>query len=250
MPLVLVHGVPETAVIWEPLRRHLGRGDVIALSPPGFGAPVPEGFGATADEYHGWLIGELEQMEEPIDLVGHDWGGLHVQRVAATRPDLIRSWCSDVVGGTDPAYIWHDLAQAWQTPGVGESTIEQTFGAPIEDQIATFVEFGMTAENAKLSVEACGPEMGASILKLYRSALQPAPVEWGNQLARAERRPALVINATEDVFVGGPEFAHRAAVRFGAREAVLDGLGHWWMLQDPKRGAAALNDFHASLATG
>jgi hypothetical protein len=24
---------------------------------------------------------------------------------------------------------------------------------------------------------------------------------------------------------------------------VLDGLGHWWMLQDPARGAAALTRF-------
>lgn len=24
---------------------------------------------------------------------------------------------------------------------------------------------------------------------------------------------------------------------------VLDGLGRWWMLQDPKRGAAVLNQF-------
>jgi hypothetical protein len=27
----------------------------------------------------------------------------------------------------------------------------------------------------------------------------------------------------------------------------LEGVGHWWMLQDPERGAKALQDFWATL---
>jgi pimeloyl-ACP methyl ester carboxylesterase len=248
MPLVLVHGVPETAAIWDPLRQELTRTDVIALSPPGFGSPVPDGFRATSDDYLCWLITELEQIDGPIDLVGHDWGGSHVQRVAGTRPDLIRSWCNDVAGGTDPTYVWHDLAQVWQTPGDGELAVDQMFGAPFDEQVAGFIGLGMTPGAAEASAKAGGPEMGKCILALYRSAIDPAGFDWGDHLDAADRRPGLVINATADLFVGGPDFAHRAALRFGAREAVLEGLGHWWMLEDPKQGAAALNDFYASLA--
>ena len=89
--IVFVHGNPETAAIWDPLIAALGRDDVVALSPPGFGAPTPDGWGATSDEYLAWLIGEVEQLDGPIDLVGHDWGGGHVQRLAATaaRPDPV-----------------------------------------------------------------------------------------------------------------------------------------------------------------
>jgi pimeloyl-ACP methyl ester carboxylesterase len=47
MGVVLVHGNPETAAVWEPLRAALGRDDVVCLSPPGFGAPVPDGWEAT-----------------------------------------------------------------------------------------------------------------------------------------------------------------------------------------------------------
>ena len=72
--------------------------------------------------------------------------------------------------------------------------------------------------------------------------------EWGRQLEAAERRPGLVIVATADPFTGGEEMARRSAERFGARVAVLDGLGHWWMLQDPARGAAALREFWDDLA--
>ncbi len=42
---------------------------------------------------------------------------------------------------------------------------------------------------------------------------------------------------------GTDEQRHRAAARAGARTAVLDGLGHWWMTQDPRRAAVALLDF-------
>ena len=249
MPLVLVHGVPETAAVWDPLRQELARTDVITLSPPGFGSPVPAGFAATANDYLSWLVRELDKIHGPIDLVGHDWGGGHVQRVAGTRPGLIRSWCTDIAGGTDPTYVWHDLAQTWQTPGVGEAAVAQMFGAPFDEQVAEFVGLGMTREAAEASAKAGGPDMGKCILALYRSAMDLDSFDWGERLGAAQRRPGLVINATADLSTGGPEFAHRAAVRLGAREAVLDGLGHWWMLQDPKQGAAALNDFYASLTS-
>jgi pimeloyl-ACP methyl ester carboxylesterase len=121
------------------------------------------------------------------------------------------------------------------------------FGAPAEDRVAGLVELGMTPEVAKACAEAGGPEMGACILALYRSAVQPALVEWGKELEQAERRPALVIAASADPFVGGVEAARRSAERFGARFAVLEGLGHWWMLQDPVGSAAVLNEFHAGL---
>src|SRR3954451_11630654 len=133
MTLVLVHGNPETAAIWDPLRAELGRDDVVALSPPGFGAPVPDRFGATSDDYLAWLVDELAGLTAPVDLIGHDWGGGHVQRLAPTRPDLIRSWCTDIAGCCDPDYVWHDMAQVWQTPGAGEDAVAGMVAAPMAD---------------------------------------------------------------------------------------------------------------------
>ena len=37
MPGVFVHGVPETPAVWDALRAHLHRDDLIALQLPGFG---------------------------------------------------------------------------------------------------------------------------------------------------------------------------------------------------------------------
>src|SRR4051794_8498389 len=247
MTVVLVHGNPETASVWDPLRAELRRDDVVALSPPGFGAPVPEGWGATSDEYLAWLIGEIEVLDGPIDLVGHDWGGGHVQRLAATRPDLIRSWVSDVAGIFDPEYVWHDFAQVWRTPGDGEAAIEAWQALPTAELTANFIAVGLPEEAARSAAGLMAtPDTGRCILALYRSASPPKLVEWGDALARAERRPALVIVASEDPYVGGEVLARRSAERCGAEVAVLDGLGHWWMLEDPGRGAAVLSEFLAS----
>jgi pimeloyl-ACP methyl ester carboxylesterase len=89
--------------------------------------------------------------------------------------------------------------------------------------------------------------MGRAILTLYRSAAQPAMAAAGRALEVASARPGLALLATEDPYIGSAETRRRAADRAGARTEVLDGLGHWWMVQDPARGAQALARFWASL---
>jgi hypothetical protein len=66
MSIVLVHGNSETAVTWDELRGCLERKDVVALAPPGFGAAVAAGFGATSDDYVAWLAPALATIPQPI----------------------------------------------------------------------------------------------------------------------------------------------------------------------------------------
>ncbi len=247
MAVVLVHGNPETAAVWGPLVAALGRDDVTCLSPPGFGAPVPDGWDATVEQYRDWLIGELEALGAPVDVVGHDWGGTHALTVAMTRPDLLRSWVTDVIGIFDPGYVWHDLAQTWQTPGAGEQAIAVLAAAPLQQRAERLAALGVTPQVAKQLAAAYNDTMGQCILALYRSVAQPVMAELGRGLPAAAQRPGLAVLATEDHYVGTDEMRRRAAERAGARVEVLDGLGHWWMLQDPVRSADVLTRFWASL---
>jgi pimeloyl-ACP methyl ester carboxylesterase len=243
MTIVLVHGNPETDAIWGPLVDALQRDDVVRLSPPGFGAALPDGFAATLVAYRDWLEEQLSAFDEPIDLVGHDWGGGHVVNVVMHRPELVRSWASDIVGVFDADYVWHDLAQIWQTPGEGEQLVDSMLGGTIEDRAEQMTALGIPQHIATSIAAAQGPEMGRAILSLYRSARQPAMAEAGRDLQNAAARPGLSLLATDDPYVGSDELRRRAADRAGARTEVLDQLGHWWMLQDPARGAAALTRF-------
>ncbi|MEU5263795.1 alpha/beta fold hydrolase [Amycolatopsis sp. NPDC021455] len=250
MPAVFVHGNPETAAVWEPLLAELAnvRSDVVCLSPPGFGAPLPAGFGATHADYRDWLAGELAAFGEPVDLVGHDVGGGHVVNVVLSRPELVRSWVSDVLGIYDPGYEWHELARRWQTPGVGEADVAARFGGTAEERTAVLVERGMGRQVAARVAAGQDEAMGRAVLTLYRSAAEAGTPGLGIPLERAAARPGLAILATADHVVGTEEQRRRAAARAGARVAVLDGLGHWWMTDDPAPGAAALTSFWATLS--
>lgn len=246
MPVVLVHGVPETPALWGPLRKELRRDDVVTPQLPGFGCPRPEGFGATKEEYVDWLVGELEPLaaEGPVDLVGHDWGGGFTVRVVSTRPDLVRSWVCDAAGIGDVEFEWHDFAKIWQTPGEGEAFFEQQLAQPGEERGGVFEMFGVPHDEAVAMGGWSDPTMAASILALYRSAVDVG-TEWGPDFEDIPK-PGLVLLPTEDPFLSH-EGAKRGAERAGARTAELEGLGHWWMLQDPARGAAELETFWASL---
>jgi pimeloyl-ACP methyl ester carboxylesterase len=244
MTAVFVHGNPETAAVWRPLLAELGRQDVVCLSPPGFGAPLPPGFGATVGEYRDWLVAQLEEFGEPVDLVGHDWGGSHVVNAVNARPELVRTWVSDTLGSFDPDYEWHALAQVWQTEGAGEAAVAESF-ASVGTRRATLLRRGIPDDVATAIAVGQGPDIGRAILALYRSAVQPVMAELGRDLTGLTRRPGLAVLALEDHVVGSDELRRRTAERVGAQVAELAGLGHWWMVQDPARGARVLTDFWA-----
>jgi len=238
MPAVLVHGVPDTHRLWEPMRKHLSRRDVVAVSLPGFDAPVPAGFTATKEAYVDWLVGEIARLGTPVDLVGHDWGALLVQRVVSIRPDLVRTWaCGD--GPVDAEYVWHDLAQQWQTPGVGEQVME---AMTPEALAAGLPAAGVSADAAREVASHVDATMKDCILKLYRSAVRVG-VEWQADVARVTR-PALILWSKDDPYVAS-RFAERLAARVHGELVLFEGCGHWWPWERPAEAAAALERFWA-----
>jgi pimeloyl-ACP methyl ester carboxylesterase len=243
MPKVFVHGNPETADLWGPLfeaLRSSGASDLVALSPPGFGAPVPAGFEPTQLGYRAWLIAELERLGGSIDLVGHDWGAGHVYGVLAERPDLLRSWAADCAGLIHADYVWHDLAQAWQTPEVGEQSVAGMFGLPLEQRVATCTSFGMPPDIAERVAAAWNDEMARCVLALYRSAAQPVMAKLGERLRTTPKRPGLVLIASEDPYTGTVDMCASVAADLGAGTVTLQGQGHWWMFGAAKQAAEAL----------
>ena len=247
MPAVFVHGNPETSAIWSELFDALERNDLVALSPPGFGAPVPDGWTATRAEYIAWLASELAAIDGPIDLVGHDWGGGHVLGYLLENPDSVRSWCVDLLGIMHPDYVWHDAALVWQTPGDGEENIAGMVQAPTSDLAALYQGLGMSPAVAADVASAVNQDMGACVLGLYRDAAQPALIEAGRGIEALTARPGLMINAENDHYVGTDAMAQETADRAGATVVHLSGVGHWWMCENPALGATTLETFWASL---
>ncbi len=238
MPAVFIHGVPDTFHVWDPLRQHLSRKDVIALALPGFGAPCPATFTASKEEYANWIIQQLENIGEPVDLVGHDWGCILTMRVASLRPDLIRSWAAGS-GPISASYEWHPLASIWQTPGEGEKWFRKLDPSAVAEFMA---KAGLPIDSARETVSRIDPLMGDCILRLYRSALGVGK-EWQPDLANAPARGLVFWGATDEAcpFAFAEELARDARAE---RMLRLD-AGHWTIVGRSAEIAEALESHWA-----
>jgi pimeloyl-ACP methyl ester carboxylesterase len=237
MPAMLVHGNPDSHLLWELVQPHLDgyAGDVIAVDLPGFAEPAPAGFAATKEAYVEWLIERLEALagaSGPVDLVGHDWGSLMVQRIASIRPDLLRSVA---VGGAavDTEYPWHSIAQIWQTPGEGERYMKEELTPDVS--VPYLIENGMPANYAERNSWLV-PGNKDCILALYRSAVKIGE-EWQPGVEQIEL-PSMVIWGRDDPYVE-LKWGERLAARMHAELVVLD-CGHWWPFEQPRRTGEAL----------
>ncbi|MGN6474416.1 MAG: alpha/beta fold hydrolase [Mycobacteriales bacterium] len=239
---------PETPAVWRPFLSALDRSDVLTLAPPGFGAAVPQGFGATYDEYVAWLVQELQAIGEPVDLVGHDWGANFSFRVACERPDLLRSWAIDTAGGFAPDYSFPDVSRVWQTPGDGEKAMANWLAMGVAERTTLNEALGMSGDVAAELAAAFDEPMTECILAVYRSVPESVLADLGQRASAAAARPGLVIHPTGDEYTGTPGQHQWLAEQAGAQVAVLEGLGHWWMLQDPAASAEALARFWGGLS--
>lgn len=90
-PALLLHGVPETALAWRHLVPDLAK-DRIVIVPDlkGFGESEVRGpydMATLAAELAALV---LHEVDGPVDVVGHDWGGSLGLALAGARPDLVR----------------------------------------------------------------------------------------------------------------------------------------------------------------
>jgi pimeloyl-ACP methyl ester carboxylesterase len=242
--IVFLHGVPETSALWDKVRAQFDA-ETVALSLPGFGCARPDGFSATKDAYAQWLIGELEKFDEPVDLVGHDWGALLTYRVASTRGDLLRSWTADVANGAHPDAKWHRFARVWQTPDEGEAYFAAIHEAPIESMAEAYEEYHLSHEDALTLAKWSDATMGSCILDLYRSAVPNIFATWGAEFGPSAA-PGLILDAELDPFAN-QEMSNTVAKTFNAVQASIPDAGHWWALEAPVVSAAIIRTFIESV---
>ena len=234
MPAILIHGVPDTHHVWDGVRQNLNRTDVDAWDLPGFGAPRPNGFGSSKEEYVDWLIRRLERVGEPVDLVGHDWGCILTLRVAYLRPDLVRTWA----GGNGPinsGYEWHPLAKIWQDQVEGDRFMRALRAKSFAEDLAA--GFDVPIRLAEEMASRVDESMKDSVLKLYRSAITMG-AEWEPGLS-AVSAPCLVFWGALDPACQ-IEFGRKLGASLHASSVVEMDCNHWPVLQRPAEVAEIL----------
>ena len=115
------------------------------------------------------------------------------------------------------------------TPEERGALYAAVFGVPIEAAVALNRPIDRT--------------MADCILDLYRSAIDVG-VEWAPDFHDIPA-PGCVLLADDPLL--SVDLARSAAARAGARLTELPGVSHWWMLQDPARGAAVIEEFWSTL---
>jgi hypothetical protein len=158
----------------------------------------------------------------------------------------VRSWAADVANLLHPDYVWHDIAQIWQTPGEGEAFVAaQAAQAPADGAAALAPLFGLELADALEMAEHQDDVMGSCILDLYRSATPNPFAHWGPWSPTAD--PGLVLHATADPF-GDVAKGDAVAAMLGARTAAIEGANHFWPYSAPDAAVPVLEAFWASLA--
>jgi pimeloyl-ACP methyl ester carboxylesterase len=244
--VVLVHGIPETAAVWDPLRERLDR-DGVAVALPGFGVPRPPGFTGTKDALAGWLAETLRAIDPPLDVVAHDVGALLTLRVVSAFDVPLRSWVVDVANIFHPDFVWPERVHRLQTPEVGEAMLAEMRAAGPDEPASTSARLagaGMPRELARAIGAAHDAAMSRSILDFYRSAVPNVGAGWWPDVDGPTPSRGLVLLL--------PDPPHEEAMslevaeRLGAQTARLGDLNHCWMAEAPDVVAPVLERFWES----
>jgi pimeloyl-ACP methyl ester carboxylesterase len=256
-PVLLLHGVPQTARTWEPLIALLAK-DRVCVAPDlkGLGeseAKEPYDIPTLAAELAALVLHEVDGQ---VDVVGHDWGGSLALALAGARPDLVRRLV--VVAAPyreiDPLRAWYmGVAALPLLPDVAfrlaaDKLIRQTFAtcwkAPgqsplLDEYVAAYVP----------------PERWGAMLAYYRAAVRPrlakaasgllggtAPKHTGLPKVKVER--SLVVWGTDDPPM--PLHVGEAVVRDLGENATMltvPGVGHWPHEEAPDVVLPAIAEF-------
>lgn len=91
-PVVALHSSASSSRQWQSLREFLeDRFTVIAPDLPGYGKNRDTGNVPGLEGDAAPIIREIEEIGEPVHLVGHSYGGAIAMKIAMMRPDLLMS---------------------------------------------------------------------------------------------------------------------------------------------------------------
>lgn len=250
-PLLLVHGIPTSARLWEGLLGTLGEHfDCIVPDLNGMGRSVPAPAADLASPGQADMLAELIGALgfDEVALVCHDQGGAHGQQMLLRHPDRVSrvvfadavcfdNWIVPAVAMLSALtrvppllgflgrtrLLERTMAVAWPLP---QTIIRGTMpGALIDDWFYALRTGGQPLADWSRYVAAQSPR--------HTEAAVPALERW--------TKPAAVVWAAEDKFLP-VSWAHRLAEALptAGPPTLLPFAGHFWQAEIPLSGARAV----------
>jgi pimeloyl-ACP methyl ester carboxylesterase len=268
-PIVLVHGYPDSAAVWEPLRAQLdAHYRVIAYDVRGAGASEAP---AARDGYRiERLAADLCAVvnatcgQQPFHLVGHDWGSIQSWE-AVTDPQFkgrIRSFTSISGPCLDYASVALRSARATHARAHQARRPERPSSSGVRQTLKSwYIFFFHLPWLPELVWRAGGAHMWPLWLRLTEHVRAPRdPRQMRNAInglalyranfidkllrprARRANAPVQFIVPLRDRYVG-PALSLGLEAWLGAYERVELDAGHWVVLREPERIAANIARF-------
>ncbi|MEH6944204.1 alpha/beta fold hydrolase [Bacillus sp. JJ722] len=200
--VLLVHGYPETSLIWKELIPTIVSHGYRAIAPdlPGFGQSERFESESTWENYQQFLGDFLEELQvDQVHLFGHDWGSIISLAWAGNHPEKILSlFASDTIFSPDAE--WHKPAQVYQTLGEGEKIMEKFGERQYYEQVLKNAIPGITDELLDDFYCVFKTAEGRKVpLELYRSGENLNKIERGKLFAI--KKPATIVWGENDPYV-------------------------------------------------
>lgn len=262
--VVFLHGLGGSSLNWTFLMAELGaRLEALALDLPGFGwSAPPDDADLTLDGHARAVIQTIEANQAgPIHLVGNSMGGAIAIRIAAQRPDLIRTLTlvSPALPTFPVPWATCEISMAVLVPRLGAAVLSHLWHLPAEERVRRTQElcFGDLRRADPLLFEAAVADLRARAGLTYgqwafTQSLRSLVSAYVDRGPRALWRQAATISAPVLMVVGGRDrlvdtrVARRALRTFpDAHVVYMPTAGHVAQLEYPRAVAAAIRDLVA-----
>ena len=235
-PVLLINGLGGNVATWSPLLEQLGGFEVITFDAPGAGRSQ-----TPMRPYTISLIADIAAQvvraagHEHVDVLGYSLGGAVAQRLALTRPDLVRRLVlasTSCGAGAVPGALRALLAVSTPARHYSDSGYRAAMSmidlAPAEKRSDRVGE-----QTAAWHREAAPSPIGYALQMTAFSTFHSLP--WLHRVVQ----PTLVLTGTDDRLVPMANSAVLAAYLPNARLRVFEEWGHY-LLHDPASGAGAV----------
>jgi pimeloyl-ACP methyl ester carboxylesterase len=244
-PVVLLHGNPDTHTVWSSVVTRLSaKHRCIAPDLPGFGrSRAPADFDCSLRNQGAFVRDLLKALELPrVHLVVHDVGGPYGLAFASEHPERIETL---TIFNTNffPDYRWHFWARVWRTRVLGEIAM----GIANRPLFVRELRRGsprMPKEYAVHAYRAFRWRNKRMVLRWYRAMNPEVHKGWDERLlAATAKTPKRVLWGDLDPFLPAT-----TAERYGGEVTHFADCGHWVMLEEPDKAAAAIASLVAKRA--